>query len=149
MAEKTIEDLEQDLKSEHHLYLRALADFDNYRKRTDRERAQFGAESLRRFITPLLEIVDDLERLLQSADEETSPLIDGARFVHQKLLGLLDKEDVRPFEAVGEQFDPTVHEVVATIPADGKEEGTITQVVRRGYKFKDDLLRPAGVVVAA
>jgi molecular chaperone GrpE len=149
MAEKTIEDLEQDLKSEHHLYLRALADFDNYRRRTDRERAQFGTESLRRFITPLLEIVDDLERLLQAAGKETTPFIDGARFVHQKLLSLLEKEGVRPFEAVGEQFDPTIHEVAGTVPADGKEEGAITQVVTRGYKFKDDLLRPARVVVAA
>ena len=149
MAEKTIEDLEQDLKSEHGLYLRALADFDNYRRRIDRERAQFGTESLRRFIVPLLDVVDDLERLLKSADEQANPFVDGARVVHQKLLSLLEKEGVRPFKAVGKQFDPALHEVAATSPADDQEQGAIVQELRPGYKFKDDLLRPARVVVAA
>ncbi|HYR43805.1 MAG TPA: nucleotide exchange factor GrpE, partial [Terriglobia bacterium] len=66
--ERTVEILEQELKTEHDLYLRALADFENYRRRTDRERAQFGKEALRRFILPLLDVIDDLERLLNFAE---------------------------------------------------------------------------------
>jgi molecular chaperone GrpE len=147
MAEKTIETLEQDLKSEHDMYLRALADFDNYRRRIDRERDQFGTEALRDFMSELLDVVDDLERFLNFV-EETSPFIDGVRFVHQKLLSLLEKEGVRPFESVGKPFDPSLHEVVTTVPAEDTTEGTIVQEARRGYKFRDDILRPARVVVA-
>jgi molecular chaperone GrpE len=147
MAEKTIETLEQDLKTEHAMYLRALADFDNYRRRIDRERNKFGTEALRDFMSELLDVVDDLERFLNFV-EETSPFIDGVRFVHQKLLSLLEKEGVRPFESVGKPFDPSLHEVVTTVPAEDTTEGTIVQEARRGYKFRDDILRPARVVVA-
>jgi len=148
MAEKTIERLEQDLKTEHAMYLRALADFDNYRRRIDRDRAKFGTEALRDFMSELLDVVDDLERFLNSVGEETSPLIDGVRFVHQKLLTLLEKEGVRPFESVGKPFDPSLHEVVSTVPAEDTTEGTVVREARRGYKFKGDILRPARVVVA-
>ena len=148
MAEKTVEALEQDLKSEHHLYLRALADFDNYRRRIDRERVKLGTEELRRFITSLLDVVDDLERFLGSVEDEKSPLVDGIRVVHQKLHALLEKEGVHPFESLGQPFDPALHEVAGTVRVD-KKEGDIVQEVRRGYKFKDDLLRPARVIVGA
>ena len=148
MAEKTIETLEQDVKSEHDLYLRALADFDNYRRRIDRERAQFGAEALREFMADLLDVADDLERFLNFVREETSPFIDGIRLVYQKLMSLLEKQGAHPFESVGKPFDPSLHEVAGTQPAGEQTQGTIVQELRRGYKFKDDLLRPARVVVA-
>jgi molecular chaperone GrpE len=147
MPEKTIEDLEQDLKSEHDLYLRALADFDNYRRRIDRERAHLGTETLRSFAIGLLDVVDDLERFLDSVKGEKSPLIEGIRVLHQKMMTLLEKEGIHPFESLGKEFDPAIHEVAATAPADEKTQGAIVQEVRRGYKFKDDLLRPARVVV--
>jgi molecular chaperone GrpE len=149
MAEKTIETLEQDLKAEHDLHLRALADFDNYRRRIDRERARFGTEALRDFLIGLLDIVDDLERFLGSVEDEKSPFIDGIRVSHQKMMDLLGKEGVRPFESLGKAFDPAFHEVEATAPVEKKTPGTIVQETRRGYTFKDDLLRPARVVVAA
>src|SRR5262245_37693124 len=149
MPEKTIETLERDLKSEHNLHLRALADFDNYRRRIERDRAQFGTELLRNFLASLLDVVDDLERFLNVVAEETSPFIDGIRVVHQKLLDLLEKEGVRPFETVGQPFDPSLHEIAGVQPVEGKPQGTIIQEVRRGYKFRDDLLRPARVIVAA
>jgi len=148
MPEKTIETLEQDLKSEHDLHLRALADFENYRRRIERERARLGTEALRNFMIGLLDIVDDLERFLNFVDGETTPFSDGIRVVHQKLQTLLEKEGVRPFDSLGKPFDPSLHEVAATVPAEGKTESSIVQEVRRGYKFKDDMLRPARVVVA-
>src|ERR1700682_6099335 len=132
--EPTIENLEQELKSEHDLYLRALADFDNYRRRTDRERAQFGREALRRLILPLLDVIDDLERLLTFAETETSPFVDRIREVHRKLLKLLEVEGIRPFQSIGRPFDPTLHEAVATQPAAGEyTPGIVVQEVRRGY----------------
>src|SRR5262249_40504457 len=127
MAEKTIETLELDLKTEHAMYLRALADFDNYRRRIDRERARFGAEALQDFMSELLDVVDDLERFLKFVGEEKNPFIDGIRFVRQKLQSLLEKEGVRAFESVGQPFDPSLHEAVSTVPAEDTTEGTIVQ----------------------
>src|SRR4030095_6095494 len=77
--EPTIENLEQELRSEHDLYLRALADFENYRRRIEREREHLGKEALRRFLLPLLDVLDDFERFLNSVENDTSPFIDVMR----------------------------------------------------------------------
>jgi molecular chaperone GrpE len=146
--ERTIENLEQELKSEHDLYLRALADFENYRRRTDRERSQFGREALRRFVLPLLDVIDDLERLLNFAETNASPLTDRIRDVHKKLLKILDIEGIRPFQSVGRPFDPSLHEAVATQPASDGTQGMVVEEVRRGYRWDDETLRTARVVVA-
>jgi len=145
--ERTIENLEQELKSEHDLYLRALADFDNFRRRIDRERAVLGFVAGRKFILGLLDIMDDLDRFLNFVENEISPFVDGIRVVHQKLLKLFESEGVRPFDSVGKPFDPTIHEAVATQPAGDRTEGIIVQEFRRGYKWNDELLRSARVVV--
>src|SRR5262245_33864469 len=146
--ERTLESLQQDLKSEHDLYLRALADFDNYRRRIDRERAHLGKEALRKFLLPLLDVTDDFERFLNLAETETSPFIDGMRAVHVKFLSVLAAESVRPFQSVGEPFDPSQHEAVGTVPAGERPPGTVVEEVRRGYRWDDDVLRTARVVVA-
>jgi len=148
MAEKTIATLEQDLRAEHDLHLRALADFDNYRRRIERERSRLGKEALRDFIIELLDVVDDLERILNFADKEPTSFMEAVSAVHRKLLALLAKENVRPFDSIGEPFDPSLHEVASTTPAGEKTQGAVVQELRRGYKWKDDLLRPARVVVA-
>jgi len=145
--ERTVEALEQELKSEHHLYLRALADFDNFRRRIDRERANLGKEALRNFLVPLLDVIDDLERSLKAADTEKSSLHDGVRAVRDKFLRVLDAEGVRPFQSVGQPFDPSQHEAVGTAPADGHPQNTVVQEIQRGYRWGDDLLRSARVVV--
>jgi molecular chaperone GrpE len=148
MPEKTIEELEEDLKSEHGLHLRALADFDNYRRRIERDRAQFGMEALKSFMIGLLDVMDDLERFLDLAREETSPFIDGIRLVHRKLLALLEMEGAHPFDSVGKPFDPALHEVAGTQPANEQNEGIVIAEARRGYMFRDELLRTARVIVA-
>jgi|SRR5579862_5960952 len=146
--ERTIEDGEQELKTEHDLYLRALADFENYRRRTDRERAQFGREALRRFILPLLDVIDDLERLLNFAGQNASPLTGQIRDIHKKLTKLLHIEGIHPFESAGHTFDPSLHEAVATQPGNEETKGKVVQEVRRGYRWDDEVLRTARVVVA-
>jgi len=147
--ERTIEDLERELKTEHDLHLRALADFDNFRRRINRDREEIGKEGLREFMRSLLDAVDDLERLLDFAGDKSSPVIDAVRAVHRKVLDLLAKEGVHPIESVGKPFDPALHEVVMTAPAGEKPIGTIVQEVRRGYVWNAELLRSAQVVVAA
>lgn len=147
--ERTVENLEQELKSEHDLYLRALADFANYRRRIDRERAHLGKESLRRFILPTLDVIDDLERFLNLAETEASPFVNGMRAVRDKFLRVLEAEGVRPFQSIGKPFDPSQHEAVGTVPAgDEHPPGEVVEEVRRGYQWGDDLLRSARVVVA-
>jgi len=146
--ERTVETLENELKSEHNLYLRALADFENYRRRIDRERAHLGKEALREFILPLLEVMDDLERFLKTVEKETSPFISGMRVMHGKFLKVLDAQGVRPFQSVGKNFDPSLHEAVGTAPAEMHPQGTVVEDLRRGYQWGDDLLRSARVVVA-
>jgi molecular chaperone GrpE len=145
--ERTVGNLEQELKTEHDLYLRALADFDNYRRRIDRERAHLGKEALRKFILPLLDVIDDFERFLNVEATETSPFLNGMRAVHDKFLRALEAEGVRPFESVGKPFDPSQHEAIGTAPAGEHPQGTVVEEVRRGYRWGDDLLRSAGVVV--
>jgi molecular chaperone GrpE len=147
--ERTIENLEQELKTEHDLHLRALADFENYRRRINREREQIGKEALGEFLSSLLDVVDDLERLLEFVGDETSPVIDPVRAVYRKTMNLLTREGVRPLEAVGKPFDPALHEVVGTAPAGENNVDTIVEEVRRGYTWKGDVLRTAQVVVAA
>src|SRR5262245_37555415 len=147
--ERTIESLEQELKTEHDLHLRALADFENYRRRVHREREHIGKETLAEFMRSLLDVVDDLERLLDFVGDETAPVIDAVRAVYRKIMDLLAREVVRPMEAVGKPFDPALHEVVATAPAGDKSLGTVVQEVRRGYTWDGDVLRTAQVVVAA
>jgi molecular chaperone GrpE len=147
--ERTLENLEQELKTEHDLYLRSLADFENYRRRIDRERSHFGKEALRDFLLSLLDAIDDLERLLNFVADEKTPFIDGIHAVHRKLMNLLEREGVRSFESVGKPFDPSIHEAVGTAVGGESALGNVVQEVRRGYRWKDDLLRPARVVVAA
>jgi molecular chaperone GrpE len=146
--ERTIGGLEQELQTEHDLYLRALADFENYRRRIDRERAQFGREGLRRFVLPLLDVIDDLERLLNFAGTNASPLTGQIRDLHKKLMKILDIEGIRPFESLGQTFDPSLHEAVATQPAGENMQEKVVQEVRRGYRWDDEIFRTARVVVA-
>jgi len=146
--ERTVENLEQELKSEHGLYLRALADFENYRRRIDREREQLGKEALRRFLLPLLDVVDDFERFLKLVENETSPFITGMRVVHGKLLKLLEVEGVHPFQSIGQPFDPALHEAAGTAPPGEYPPDTVVEEIRRGYRWGDELLRTARVVVA-
>ena len=92
--------------------------------------------------------MDDLERFLNLVATETSPFINGARAVHDKFLRVLEAEGVRPFQSVGKPFDPSVHEAVGTVPAGEQAQNTVVEEVRRGYRWGDDLLRSARVVVA-
>ncbi len=145
---RDIEELQEQVRQEHDRYLRTLADFTNYRRRTERE-ANRGAESGKReIILPLLDIVDDLERSLQWAGEESRPFADGVRLSYQKLLTLLKAHGVRPFESEGKTFTPELHDAVGVAKDAHARPGTILQEVRRGYLWNEELLRPAQVIVA-
>ncbi|MEQ1896203.1 MAG: nucleotide exchange factor GrpE [Vicinamibacterales bacterium] len=128
--------------------LRAAADFDNYRKRIERERRDLVDYAATELLVEVLPILDDLELALKQPDvPETAAYRQGVELVHRKMLDLLKKRGVTTIVAAGQTFDPNVHEAVVHEVSE-HEEGTVTGELRRGYMLRDRLLRPAMVKVA-
>ncbi len=128
--------------------LRLAADFDNYKKRVARERDELAALSNERLVKELLPILDDLERALVAASEhEEVRLEEGVRLVHRSLATLLERNGVKEISTDG-AFDPHVHEALLAQPSDA-EEGSVIDVVQKGYTLGDRVVRPARVVIAA
>jgi molecular chaperone GrpE len=127
---------------------RIQADFENYRKRAAREQERLIAHAHERLVRELLPILDDLERTLEAAERhEEAKLVEGVKLVEQSLRRALAKEGLAEIEAEG-AFDPHVHEALLTKPGDGAEAGTVLEVVQRGYRVGDRVVRPAKVIVA-
>ena len=129
-------------------YLRLAADFDNFRKRVAREQADLSRRANERLLGELLPVIDDLERALEAAAaHEEATLEEGVRLVHRSLSGLLERHGLSEIEADG-PFDPHVHEALLTRAAEGAEQGSVVQVLQKGYRLGDRVLRPARVIVA-
>ena len=128
--------------------LRSRAEFDNFRKRVQRERQQMVAGATEDAIRDFLPIVDDLERALAADPDAGSSFHQGVEMIHRQMLDILRRRGVEPIEAVGGDFDPNVHEAVAYEPAEGRRDGEIIGELRRGYRIGDRLIRPAMVRVA-
>jgi molecular chaperone GrpE len=127
---------------------RLAADFENYRKRALRDQESLVARAHERLVKELLPVLDDLERALAAAEEhEEAKLEEGVRLVHRELRSALDREGLAEIETNG-HFDPHVHEALLSQPSDA-EEGAILDVVQKGYKLGERVVRPARVVVAA
>jgi len=128
--------------------LRLAADFENYKKRTAREREEYVALANERLVKELLPILDDLERALAAAEEhEEAQLEEGVRLVHRSLASLLQRNGLREIATDG-KFDPHVHEALLSQPSEA-EEGSVIDVVQKGYTLADRVVRPARVVIAA
>jgi molecular chaperone GrpE len=137
----------------HERLLRTAAEFDNYRKRTDRERRDLVSAASADLIRDLLPIVDDLERALAATADQAAPEVaeryrSGVELIHRQLLDVLRRRGVDTLDVVGKDFDPEWHESVGDEPADGRRDGEITAELRRGYRIGPKLLRPAMVRVA-
>jgi molecular chaperone GrpE len=126
---------------------RLAAEFDNYRKRVARDQEGLVARSNERLVKELLPVLDDLERALEAAAEhEEAKLEEGVRFVHRNLAELLKREGLAEIETDG-RFDPHVHEALLSQPSE-QEEGSVIDVVQKGYKLGNHVVRPARVVVS-
>ena len=126
---------------------RLQADFDNYRKRAARDQESLVARAGERIVKELLPILDDLERALEAVEShEEAKLEDGVQLVYRQLEQLLEKEGLALVETDG-KFDPHVHEALLTQPSDA-DEGSVIEVLQKGYRLGDRVLRPARVVVA-
>ncbi len=127
---------------------RAAADLDNFRKRAAREREEYVALANERLIAELLPVLDDLERALVAASEhEEAQLEEGVRLVHRSLAALLERHGVEEIPTEG-RFDPHVHEALLSQPSEA-EEGSVVDVIQKGYRLGGRVVRPARVVVAA
>jgi molecular chaperone GrpE len=127
---------------------RVAADFDNFRKRAARERADLVSLANERLVKDLLPILDDLERtLVAAAEHEEAKLVEGVQLVHRSLAQLLEREGLKEIGTQG-QFDPHVHEALLSQPSE-QDEGAVIDVLQKGYTLGERVLRPARVVVAA
>ena len=151
-AEQTLEERIAALEAERDERLndlkRVAADFENYRKRVARDQESLAARAHERLVKELLPVLDDLERALAAAEEhEEAKLEEGVRLVHEELKSALKREGLAEIETNG-RFDPHVHEALLSQPSDA-EEGSVLEVVQKGYRLGDRVVRPARVVVAA
>jgi molecular chaperone GrpE len=129
--------------------LRLAAEFDNYRKRIDRDRRDQADAAVASAIEDLLPIVDNLDRALEApAGEDADSYREGVELIHRQMLDLLRRRGVTPIESVGADFDPQLHQAVAHEASPEHREGEVMEEFRRGYKLGDRLLRPAMVKVA-
>jgi len=146
------EQIEQEQQEEQEVdddrLLRLAAEFDNYKKRAARERQEYVALANERLVKELLPILDDLERALAAAEEhEEAKLEDGVRLVHRSLEQLLAREGVEEIDTSG-PFDPHVHEAMLAQPSEEAESGAVIDVLQKGYKVGNRVVRPARVIVA-
>ena len=128
---------------------RLAADFSNYRKRNEAERIEFVKYAKSDLIRKLLDVLDGYDRALETtpADAEGQPWLEGLRLVERKLRQLLESEGLQPLDAVGQPFDPYLHEAVAHLESDAPE-GTVISEYQKGYRLHDRVIRPALVTVA-
>ena len=143
----------QTLLAEEHRdrYLRAAAEFDNARKRAARERDEYTRYANESLLRELLPVLDNFERALQSARNETTAaaVTAGVELIQRELLRVLEKFGVTSFTSVGQPFDPERHEAIARVPAQDQPEGTVVDETARGYLLNGRILRPAMVTVAS
>jgi molecular chaperone GrpE len=139
-----------DTESADARYMRLAADFQNYKKRTEKEKSDVYVYANAKFATDLLEVLDNFERAIdQDATEGAdAKFLEGMNMIRAQLSNVLQKNDVEEIAAVGEAFDPNVHHAVLMEPSDEYESGQVTYVMQKGYKLKDKVIRPAMVKVA-
>jgi molecular chaperone GrpE len=149
-ADSPAEQLQRDRDELYDRLLRKTAEFDNYRKRIERERREQADHAVTDLLLELLSVVDDFDRALtvDATAHDAGAYRKGVEIIHAKLHDLLKRYAVRPFDALGEDFDPNIHQAVMHEVSPDHREGEVIGELQRGYKIGDRLLRPAMVKVA-
>src|ERR1044072_7364235 len=147
-----IETMTQERAALYDQLLRRQAEFENYRRRVDRERSEAYTRARAEVLLELLPVIDNFERALASLENsggDAESLRHGVELIHKQFKDALTKFGLEPVESVGQTFDPHVHEAVTIEPTDKHKENTIIEEFQRGYKLGEKLLRPAKVKVAS
>ncbi|MDR0885112.1 MAG: nucleotide exchange factor GrpE [Clostridiales Family XIII bacterium] len=131
-------------------YMRLAADFQNFKRRTEKEKADIYAYANEKLAVDLLEVVDNFERAIaqdknNKADEK---FLEGMEMILKQLINILDKHDIKEIPALGEEFDPNLHSAMLMEASDEYESNKVTMVLQKGYKLKEKVIRPAMVKVA-
>lgn len=150
--ESTEEELikaQEELKEARDKYLRLYAEFDNYKKRTARERIELGKTASQDLMAALLPVIDDFERAFKAAaDNENEQVPEGVKLVHDKFLSILATKGLKPMDSQGDAFDPELHEALTKIPAPNPElKGKVVDTIEEGYYLNDKIIRYAKVVI--
>jgi molecular chaperone GrpE len=152
-AGSELESLRRERDEAQDRLLRLQAEFDNYRKRMERERRELGDHFAVELLTEFLPVLDDVERALGAAAASNEPALanhrQGLELIRKQFLELLKRRQVAPIEALGADFDPNVHQAVGQEVSAAHREGEVLEDMRRGYRLGDRLLRPSMVKVAA
>ena len=149
--QKELETATKTIEEQKDKYLRLSAEFDNYRKRTMKEKAELIKNGGEKTISAILPILDDMERALQNAakTEDLDAIRQGIELISQKFHKVLEQEGLQKMEPIGEAFDTDYHEAVALVPAPNEEQkGKVLDCVQTGYRLNDKVIRHAKVVVA-
>lgn len=146
--EDETERLREELEAERDKYLRLAAEYDNYRRRTKREQANAAEKGKRELLERLISLADDFELALANADDASDQrMVEGLQLIERRLKAVFEANDVVPFDSTGEIFNPERHEAFDVISGAESEAGKVHSELRRGYFWRDKLLRPALVVV--
>jgi molecular chaperone GrpE len=131
-------------------YLRALAELDNQRKRSMREKEELQKYANERLILEILPVIDNFERAIDAGKQadNVAQMVDGVKMILKQLREILEKEGVAPFESLGEKFDPYKHEALLAIESKEHEPYTVLEEIQKGYTMKDRVIRPAKVTVS-
>lgn len=148
--EKKIETLEMELAEMKDKYLRLYAEFENYKKRVQKDKAELANYATEEIVTELLTVVDNLEMALQHAGdgEEVKGIKEGVEITLRELKKVLAKQGVKEIEALGKPFDPEFHHAMAQVERDDVEDKTVVEEFRKGYIMKDKVIRPSLVAVS-
>ncbi len=146
--QERIKELENEVQESKDKYLRIYSEFDNYRKRTLREKIELSKTASEEVIADLLPVVDDFERAIKSMEEQEMPETDGIMLIYNKLKNILEQKGLKSIEAMGQPFDVDYHEAVTNIPAPSEDlKGKVVDVIERGYLLNDKVIRYSKVIV--
>jgi molecular chaperone GrpE len=139
---------DKQLKSLNEKWLRSVAEFENYRKRSRKEWELLKQQSKTEVILEILDIIDDFERAFSAAEDADDEFVQGIKLIYSKLIGVLQKFGVREIESLNSPFDPNFHMAVGQLDAEDVEPGRVAEVIQKGYLLDDTVIRPARVIVA-
>ena len=151
-AEETVKDKSQEKIDElEDKVKRQLAEFENFRKRTEKEKATMFEAGAKSVIEKILPVIDNFERGLATTKEEdkTNPHVEGMNMIYKQLMTELDKLEVKPIEAVGQEFNPDFHNAIMQVESDEYESGIIAQELLKGYTYRDSVIRHSMVAVVS
>ena len=147
--DKALEKLEEKLAESEDKRMRQLAEFENFRKRSEKEKSQMFEIGAKTVVEKMLPVIDNFERGLQGVPEEDkdTPFVQGVELVYKQLLTALDELGVKPIDAVGTEFDPNLHNAVMMVDDEELESGMVAEEMQKGYLYKDSVVRHSMVKV--